>query len=111
MWVRSSGTLVEHAGISRLGQVPPFGTRCTPSAARPTRGRASAVGIRELLDFARGGVVPGGPHRPMTPLLRCIAAWFQRRKRYYQVSADAYTMREDSGTRHDDDLGHRNLLR
>ncbi|COV17192.1 ribosomal-protein-alanine acetyltransferase rimI [Mycobacterium tuberculosis] len=101
---RSGGTLVGYAGISRLGRTPPFEYEVHTIGVDPAyqgRGIGRRL-LRELLDFARGGVVyleVRTDNDAALALYRSVG--FQRvglRRRYYRVSgADAYTMRRDSG--------------
>lgn len=101
---RSGGTLAGYAGISRLGRTPPFEYEVHTIGVDPAyqgRGIGRRL-LRELLDFARGGVVyleVRTDNDAALALYRSVG--FQRvglRRRYYRVSgADAYTMRRDSG--------------
>lgn len=93
-------------------------TRCTPSAwTRPTRGGASAVGCCANCWTLPGVVWSTWRSAPiMTPLLRCIAAWDSSGSACAgDITGSAAPTRTRCvgirGTRHDDSLGHRNLLR
>lgn len=96
--------VVGYAGISRLGRTPPFEYEVHTIGVDPAyqgRGIGRRL-LRELLDFARGGVVyleVRTDNDAALALYRSVG--FQRvglRRRYYRVSgADAYTMRRDSG--------------
>ncbi len=119
MWVRGSGgTLVGYAGISRLGRTPPFEYEVHTIGVDPAyqgRGIGRRL-LRELLDFARGGVVyleVRTDNDAALALYRSVG--FQRVACAGDITGSAAPTRTRCvgirGTRHDDSLGHRNLLR
>lgn len=115
---RSGGTLVGYAGISRLGRTPPFEYEVHTIGVDPAyqgRGIGRRL-LRELLDFARVVWSTWRSAPIMTPLLRCIAAWDSSGSACAgDITGSAAPTRTRCvgirGTRHDDSLGHRNLLR
>ncbi len=115
---RSGGTLVGYAGISRLGRTPPFEYEVHTIGVDPAyqgRGIGRRL-LRELLDFARGGVVyleVRTDNDAALALYRSVG--FQRVACAGDITGSAAPTRTRCvgirGTRHDDSLGHRNLLR